>query len=152
MTALLSEARRLLVTSGVGASGASTSTTSIFTDSLPEWPGVSIVLASAPGMEGDRHYGNGVPDIERPRIEMLVRSTAMPGGKVPTAANAKAAANSAYRVLVAVANTSLAASSSATATRWLNVEAESGPPYLFDRDPSGRIYYRCLFLVDREST
>lgn len=149
---VLDEAARLLVTSGVGAAGASTSTTSIFKDSLPEWPGVSIVLASAPGMEGDRHYGNGVPDIERPRIEMLVRSTAMPGGKVPTAANAKAAANSAYRVLVAVANTSLAASSSATATRWLNVDAPNGPPYLFDRDPSGRVYFRCIFDVDREST
>lgn len=151
MTALLDEARYRLITSGVGAKGASTSTTSIFVDSLPEWPGISIVLSTPPGLPGVMHYGDTVPSIEQPRIEMLVRSTA-PDGLVPASSASKAAAHAAYRALVSVANASLPASATSTSSVWLTIDAPNGPPYMLDRDAQGRIYWRCLFTAQRHST
>lgn len=152
MTAVLDELRAKLVADGVGAVGASTSGTSIFVDSLPEWPGVSIVLSLAPGMPGDRKYGQGVPGIERPRVEVFARSTAPAGGQVAHSTNAKAAAAAAYRSLVSIANEDIAASTGSTATFWLSVTDINGPPDLFDRDAQGRLYYRCSLQCDREST
>lgn len=152
MTAVLDELRARLVADGVGSVGASTTTTSIFVDSLPDWPGVSIVLSLAVGSPGDRKYGQGVPGIERPRVEMFARSTAPAGGQVAHSTSVKAAATAAYRSLVSIANENIAASTSATPTFWLSVDSINGPPDLFDRDAQGRLYYRCSLQCDREST
>ena len=152
MTAILDELRARLVADGVGVAGPSTSTTSIFVDSLPEWAGVSLVLSLAPGAPGDRKYGQGVPGIERPRVEVFARSTAPAGGQVAHSTGAKAAATAAYRSLVSIANENIAASTSATPTFWLSVDSINGPPDLFDRDPTGRIYFRASLQCDREST
>ena len=78
---VVDELRRRLVTQSVGANGHSTTTTNIYVDSLPEVPRVSIVLALGQGQEGVSHYGDDVPDIERHRVEMLVRSTAPASGR-----------------------------------------------------------------------
>jgi hypothetical protein len=152
VTAALDEARMRLVTDSVGANGASTSDVSIFVDTLPEWPGVSIVLMLTQGQKGDAHFGDDVPSIERPRIEMLVRSTAPVKGQTPRSSASKTAAFAAYRSLVSVANESIAASTTATPSVWLNIDAPSGAPHLLDRDAQGRIYWRCLFACDRMST
>ena len=153
MPPVLDELRRRLFTQSVGAIGPSTTTTSIFVDSLPEWPKVSIVLMQAQGQEGIIHYGDGVPDIERHRVEMWVRSTApASGGQVPHSTASKAAATLAYRALVSVTNTTLQASTTAQSNRYLSVTAPNGPPWLFDRDPQGRIYWRCTFDAERAST
>lgn len=148
---IVDELRRKLVTAGVGAAGASTSATSIFVEAMPDWPGIAIVLTEADGQQGQRHYGNAVPDIERAMVDMLVRSTAPAGGSIPSSTNARTKAQAAYRVLTGISNEALAASSSATPSTYLSVEA-LGRPYLFDRDDRGRLYYRCIFLVDRMSS
>lgn len=150
--AVVDELRHRLVTAGLGAKGASTSTTSIFVDSLPEWPRIAVVISDAGGQPGDRHYGNGVPDIERPLIDVVVRSTAPAGGSVPPSTGVRDVAMDVYRNLTAVSNEALKASSSAAASTYLSVEAISGPPYLFDRDSRGRLLYRCTFQVDRMSS
>lgn len=150
--AVVEELRHHLVTGSVGARGASTSAASIFVTSLPEWPGISVVLAEGVGGAPTRHFGNAVPAIEQHRIEMLVRSTApAAGGGTPLAAPSRTVANAAYRSLVSIADMTLTSTEGPTSALYLSVEALA-PPHLFDRDARGRMYWRTLFTVDRAST
>lgn len=145
---VVDDLRVQLVADGAGVAGySSTGGVSLFVDSLPESTGIAAVLSVSASVYGDRHYGNDVPDIERPRVELLVRSTApASGGSVPTSTASKAAAEGIYRSLVSIANQAVNGST------FLSVDADAGGPYLLDRDPQGRIYWRCAFAVDRVSS
>jgi hypothetical protein len=109
--------------------------TNFFYSTIPESPDNCVALIEDSGVSPVFTQGNsGLPVIERPQVQILVRHTSYETGR--------ALIEDLYRILTQVANQSI------SGTTYLRVAAISTPT-MIERDSNRRCVFTCNFDVQR---
>lgn len=142
---MIEELGTLLQTASVGTLG-----TSLFLNALPDaTTGVAAAVYEYPGMQAMEKFGGSLPAWERPRVQVVVRSTAPPGGSgIASPVNARAKVDLAWRAFIAVTNQRVPTS---TGSYYLRIEPLQSPA-LLERDDRGRVLFSFNAQVHRAVT
>lgn len=109
--------------------------TNFFYSTIPESPDICVALIEDSGVSPVFTQGtNGLPVIERPQVQILVRHTSYETGR--------ALIESLYRILTQIANQSI------SGTTYLRVAAIATPT-MIERDDNRRCLFTCNFDVQR---
>lgn len=112
-----------------------TAGTNLFAGDMPEAPQELVALYENPGITLIETQGGADPAVERPRLQVYVRSTDYATGR--------ALMETVWKALWNVNNVTM------TGTRYLHIMALTSPFFL-DRDPERRPVFSCNFDVWKE--
>ncbi len=117
----------------------------LFINVLPESTGAAAAIIETGGLAAEQTFQDGAPQIERPRVQILTRSTRPVSGAVPYSTTAGGMIHDAYHVLNGVASETIQGSS------YLRVEPVQSP-FSIGQDEAARLMFSCNFDVWRRGS
>lgn len=110
---------------------------SLFLNGMPDGTtGAATCLTEYPGLPAIEKFSGDLPAFERPRVQIMTRSTGSVGGAgLASSTKARAISDVAWRAMIKVANRNLPTSTSGS--YYLRVEPLQSPAFM-GRDESGR--------------
>lgn len=103
----------------------------LYTGQLPETTKEAMALFETGGLAGQRVFGRDLPPIERPRVQVIARSTPPDEGGVASDTGVRTLIDIAWRDFHGIGNTTIGG------TRYLHVNPTASPS-LLEVDEAGR--------------
>ena len=119
--------------------------TNAFAGYLPETTGRAVAVFETGGLPPVHTYAGSLPIIERPRVQIIARSTRPTAGAPASATGVHAIIDTVWRLLDGIANRSL------SGTTYLRVAAVQRP-FLLEIDSRGRQIWSANFDCSRRKT